>query len=364
MSDDPTPPVIDADYIRQALTLAERGRLTARPNPMVGAVVVRDGEILGRGYHVRPGTAHAEVAAIDDAGGEVAGSTVYLTLEPCAFEGRTPACADLLVNRNVGRVVCCLEDPDARVSGAGFERLRDAGITVEVGLLADEAEKLNTAYLTHRRTGRPNVTLKLAQSLDGSIATCTGDSKWITGVAARARGHGLRAEAQAIVVGVGSVLADDPRLTVRHVEGENPLRVVLDTQLRTPPDAKCLPGATIVAANGADADARKQLEASGARIMTVATDETGRPRVEALLDTLGSEDVIHVLVEGGSRVATAFLRARCVDRIAMFISPRMLGAGIPSVDDLGIRRIEESVQLSNVRTEWLGSDLLYEGDVV
>lgn len=354
--------MIDADYIRLALTLAERGRLTARPNPMVGVVVVRDGQILGSGYHVKPGTAHAEVAAIEHAGGRVAGSTVYVNLEPCSFEGRTPACADLLVEREVARVVCCLEDPDTRVSGAGCERLRDAGIDVEVGLLAEEARKLNAAYLTHRCTLRPYVTLKLAQSIDGSIATRAGDAKWITGEAARTRGHALRAEAQAIVVGVGTVLADDPALTVRHVEGEDPLRVVLDTHLRIPEDAACLPGAMIVTTQSGG-KAAERLERAGAEIVTVEADESGHSSVRALLAVLGTWDIIHVLVEGGSQMAAAFLKAGAVDQIALFTAPRMLGEGVPSVADLGIQTVEAGVELAGVRTEWLGRDLLYLADV-
>lgn len=354
--------MIDADYIRLALTLAERGRLTARPNPMVGAVVVRDGRILGSGYHLKPGTAHGEVAAIENAGGCVAGSTVYVNLEPCSFEGRTPACADLLVEREVARVVCCLEDPDTRVSGAGYDRLRNAGIEVEVGLLAEEGERLNAAYLTHRRTGRPYVTLKLAQSIDGSIATQVGDAGWITGEVARVRGHSMRAEAQAIVVGVGTLLADDPALTVRHVEGEDPLRVVLDTHLRTPADAACLPGAMILTTD-AGGKTRARLEAAGAEIVTVEADESGRPSIQALLDVLGDRDIIHVLVEGGSKVAAGFLKVGVVDRIAAFTAPRMLGAGVPSVADLGIQTVDAGVELTGVQTEWLGHDLLYLADV-
>ena len=354
--------MIDADYIRLALTLAERGRLTARPNPMVGVVVVRDGQIIGSGYHVKPGTAHAEVAAIEHAGGRVAGSTVYVNLEPCSFEGRTPPCADLLVEREVARVVCCLEDPDARVSGAGFDRLRTAGIDVEVGLLAEEARRLNAAYLTHRRTLRPYVTLKLAQSIDGSIATRTGDAKWITGMAARTRGHALRAEAQAIVVGVATVLADDPALTVRHVCGEDPLRVILDTHLRTPEDATCVSGAMIVTTQSGG-KAAERLERAGAEIVTVEADESGHPSVRALLAVLGTRDIIHVLVEGGSQMAAAFLKAGVVDQIAVFTAPRMLGEGVPSVADLGIQTVEAGVELADVRTEWLGRDLLYLADV-
>lgn len=349
--------MIDSDYIRLALTLAERGRQTTRPNPMVGAVVVRDGQILGRGYHAEPGGPHAEVAAIEDAGGCVRGSTVYVTLEPCCVQGRTPACTDLLIDRGVTRVVCCHADPDTRVSGEGFARLREAGVEVEVGVLEDVAEALNEVYLAHRRTGRPFVTLKLAQSIDGSIATRQGDSRWITGRLARTRGHQMRAEAQAVMVGVATVLADDPALTVRHVDGADPLRVVVDSQLQTPPDAACLPA--MIVTTSEDTEASRRLEAAGAEVVQVGADDTGRPSVSALMEYLGARDVIHVLVEGGSRLAASCLKAGAVDRVAMFAAPRVLGSGVPSIDDLGIQTVDAGVELAGVRTEWLGDDLLY-----
>lgn len=357
--------MLDVDYMRLALTLAERGRLTARPNPMVGAVIVKDGRIVGCGFHVRPGEVHAEVAAIHDANCDIEGSTVFVNLEPCSFTGRTPPCADALIDQRVARVVCAIVDPNACVSGGGVERLRDVGIDVEVGTLAAEAERLNAAYLTHRHTGRPYVSLKWAQSLDGTIATTTGDSKWITGKQARARAHALRAEAQAVVVGVDTVVADNPALTVRHVSGEDPTPVILDSTCRTPPDAAAIrPGETIVATTvRSGKEDRGRLEAAGAEVLVVEENDTGRLSISRFLRALGERGLVHVLVEGGSRVAAGFLSSGCADRLVAFVAPRLLGTGITSVADLGIRHVKGHIPLSRVETVWAGDDLVYTADI-
>ena len=355
--------VTDRDYMRLALDLAGRARLTARPNPMVGAVVVKDGQIVGSGYHHRPGERHGEVEALRDVPDELAeGSTVYVNLEPCSFVGRTGACSKLLVDRRVARVVCAIEDPDTRVSGQGFAHLREEDIQVDVGELELEARQLNSAYLMHREQGRPLVTLKLAQSLDGSIATAGGDSKWITGPAARRRGHALRAEAQAIIVGIGTVLADDPELTCRHVDGDDPVKVILDNQARTPTDAKVLSGNRCIVCKTASApvDRKTALEDAGAEVWTYGEASVD---LRSVLERMAEEDMIHLLVEGGARVAGSFLQEGLVDRLALFSAPKLVG-GLSSVDGLQLDSIGEAFQLADLAVERLGPDVLVTGNVL
>ena len=354
----------DEDYMRLALDLAERAKWTARPNPMVGAVVVKSGRIVGSGYHAEPGHGHGEVNALSGVSDAVAcGATIYVTLEPCNFKGRTPPCSDLLIEKGLARVVCAMADPDSRVSGSGIAKLRAAGVEVEVGVLAEDAERLNRPYLTHRRLGRPYVTLKMAQSLDGSIATVSGDSKWITGDLARRRGHGLRAEAQVIIVGVGTVIADDPELTVRHVDGESPQRVVFDSTLRIPADANVLrdAGTIVCSREDVDPDRVRQLEEQGAEVWKVP-EVDGRPSIVEALNRLAERDFIHVLVEGGSQLSSSFLRNKSVDRVAVFSAPKIVG-GMPAVLDIGVKMMQDALMLDNVKEESLGSDRLLIADV-
>ena len=355
----------DRDYMRLTLDLAERARLTARPNPMVGALVVKDEEIVGSGYHVRPGGGHGEVNALKDVPDDVsAGATVYVNLEPCSFEGRTPACADLLVKKGISKVVCAMEDPDRRVSGNGFKRLRAAGIEVSVGTLADEAERLNAPYLTHRRLGRPYVTLKVAQSLDGSVATHSGDSKWITGPLSRRRGHSLRAEAQTIAVGAGTVDADDPELTVRHVQGDNPIKIVFDSKLRSSLEAKVFQGSRCIlcTTDAADPGKIREAEAQGAEVWVTAPVD-GRVDVDDILSRLASEDVIHLLLEGGRTLAGQFLRLGLVDRLAVFCAPRLIG-GQSALPDLGFDSVQDGLDVVIREVDRLGNDWAYLADVV
>lgn len=353
----------DEDYMRLALDLAERGRFSARPNPMVGAVVVKSDKIVGSGFHAKPGTGHGEVQALAEVPDDVArGSTIYVNLEPCDFTGRTPPCSDLLLDKKVARVVCALKDPDSQVSGSGIKKLRAAGVEVVVGVLAERAERLNAAYLTHRRQGRPYVTLKIAQSLDGSSATHSGVSKWITGPQARKRGHTLRAESQAVAVGIGTVLMDDPELTVRDVPGGQPIKVVFDSHLRTPLDARVLEGGEciIVTIEKADIKCVEGLRERGAEVLQIKS--TDQPDIISALKVLAEREIIHVLVEGGSRLASSFLRERVVDRVAVFTSPKMIG-GHPSVPDIGIETMEETLGFENIVEERVGSDRLLVADV-
>lgn len=352
----------DEPYMRQALALAEKGRGTTSPNPMVGAIVVKDGGVVGSGFHERAGGPHAEVVALDAAGDATKGATLYVTLEPCSHYGRTPPCADLIVDRSVARVVYAMADPNPVVAGRGAEKLRGAGIETTSDVLREEACRLNEAYIKHITTGTPFVTLKLAQTLDGKIATCTGDSKWITGIESRRRVHRLRAEVDAVLVGINTALTDDPMLTVRLVEGRDPLRMVLDSSLRLPPTARMLSaGRTVVVAlEDSDPARARALQDRGAEIWAVSG-PNGRPDLVALMREAGRREITSVLIEGGAEVAGSALRAGIVDRLMVFLAPKIIGAGRSAVADLGVSQISEALRVRDVEIERVGEDLLYIG---
>ena len=353
----------DAVFMRQALELAERGLGRASPNPMVGSVVVHDGAVVGRGYYRKFGGQHAEPLSLRDAGGSARGAEMYVTLEPCCHQGSTPPCTDAIIESGIARVYVAMADPDRRVSGEGLERLRAAGIAVESGLLEEEARELNTPYVHHRLTGRPFVLLKLAQTLDGRIATRNGRSQWITGEAARKRVHQMRSRADAVLVGIDTVLADDPRLTVRHVDGRQPRRIVLDSRARTPVDAHILNSdapTTVCVTDAAPADRIDGLKRAGAEVIVVPCGD-GHIPVEPLKFELGKTGIVTLMVEGGSRVATSFLRERAVDRIACFVAPRILGAGVPSIADLELDDLSKAIDLHDTRVEQLDGDFLITG---
>ncbi len=353
----------DAVFMRQALDLAARGIGRTSPNPMVGSVVVRDGVVLGEGYYREYGGRHAEPQALEEAGSRARGAVLYVTLEPCCHQGSTPPCTDAIIASGIARVHVAMADPDRRVSGKGIERLRAAGMTVETGLLEAEARELNAAYVRHRETGQPFVLLKLAQTLDGRIATRNGHSKWITGEAARKRVHLMRSRADAVLVGIDTVMADGPRLTVRHVDGRQPRRIVLDSRARTPLDARVLNGeapATVCVTDAAPADRIEALKGTGAEVLVLPGGDGSIP-LAPLKSALGRAGIVTLMVEGGSRVAASFLRERAVDRIACFIAPRILGAGIPSIADLALDDLSKAIQLNDTRVEQLGGDLLVSG---
>ena len=318
----------DHRYMARALELAALGRYTARPNPMVGCVLVRDGRIIGEGWHRRAGEAHAEIAALAGAG-DARGATVYVTLEPCAHQGRTPPCADALVAAGVKAVVCAMQDPYCEVDGRGLAQLRDAGIDVSCGLLEDPARRLNRGFITRQNRGRPWVRLKVAASLDGATAMRTGESHWITGPAARADVQRLRAASGAILTGVGTVLADDPSLTVRDAaipaDVQQPLRAVVDSGLRMPLAAGmlCLPGSTLIYCR--DDSGRGPLETAGAEVVLVRAD---RKRVDlaAVLEDLGRRGVNDLLVEGGPALSGALAERRLVDELVIYQAPHIMGS--------------------------------------
>ena len=362
----------DIDFMQAALALAARGAGRTAPNPMVGAVVVRDGKIVGSGYHRQAGGPHAEVFALEAAGKLAAGAALYVTLEPCNHFGRTPPCTERILAAGIRRVVVAMADPNPKVAGGGCARLRAAGLTVETGLCAQAAARLNEAWVKFVLTGRPFVVLKCAATMDGRIATRTGDSRWVTGPAARARVHRLRSEMDAIMVGIGTVLNDDPRLTARLPggSGRDPVRIVLDTHLRMPASARMLnldsnAETLIVCGSGVDAARRHPLEAVGARLVPCAV-AAGGLDLAALMPVLGARGITSVLVEGGARVSASALAAQVVDKVMFFYAPKLLGGddGVPmcrgsgpdlmasalSVHDLEVERVDQDVLLSGYLT--------------
>ncbi len=354
----------DVDYMRLALSLAEKGRGRVRDGALVGAVAVRNGQILGHGYYPESGKPHAEVYALEGVADGTPDLTLYVTLEPCAHTGRTPPCVDLLIRKGVARVVCGMVDPDRRVSGRGIGRLREAAIRVDVGVLEGEARRQNEVFVKHRTTGFPFVTLKLAQTLDGRIATASGESKWISSDVSRTRAHGLRAEATAVMVGRGTVDADDPALSVRHLDGVDPVKIVLDSRLEISRKAKVFDGAPLIlaAARGVSKKKIEAMEECGARVW-ICSQMDGRPMLRDVLSRAGNEGITHVLIEGGGTVAASAMRDRLIDRLAVFIAPVILGKGIDSVGDLGITRMADAILLNEVDVDWTGPDLFYSARV-
>lgn len=363
----------DQDYINLTLQLAAQGAGLVSPNPLVGSVVVKDGEVIGRGYHRYDELKHAEAWALEEAGERARGATVYVNLEPCAHQGegkRTPPCAKALIDAGVKRVVVSMVDPNPRVNGRGFEQLREAGIEVVTGLLEREARRLNEKYMKFVTTGLPFVHLKTACSLDGRIATRTGDSKWITGDQARAASQALRHEYDAILVGIGTVLADDPLLTDRTEQSRRkPLvRVVLDTDLRTPLDSQLVETArefplVIFAEQEALSRSRSvELEAFGVSVMGINRNSGGLDLTQALKALAGMQ-VTSLIVEGGATVAGSFVEQRLIDKATFFIAPKIIGGldAKPAVGGAGFEFLSDVIELAEVAVMRQGDDLEITG---
>ena len=360
---------VDYSYMSRALALARRGLLTAHPNPRVGCVVVRDGAIVGEGWHARTGGPHAEINALAAAGDSARGATVYVTLEPCCHQGRTDPCVRALIQAGVERVVVAMPDPNPRVAGGGLRELRAAGMRVDVGLLLSDAEALNEGFAMRMRRGRPLVRCKLASSLDGRTAMASGESQWITSAAARRDGHRLRARSGAVATGVGTVLADDPALTVRpHQEtaGEQPaaaalrqpLRVILDSRLRTPATARMLslPGRTWIATCCAKHPLAAALARTGAEIRCFPKLD-GRVNPHALVKSLAEHEVNELLLESGPTLAGAFLQAGLVDELIVYLAPRILGdAGRGLFHLPQLQRLRDTIELTVTDVRAVGSD--------
>ncbi len=352
--------------MRRAIALAGRGEGFTRPNPLVGAVVVRDGEIVAEAYHERFGGPHAEILALEKAGEQARGAELYVNLEPCVdFPGKkTPSCAEAIVRAGIRRVVLATRDPNPQVCGRGVARLVEAGIEVVEGLLAEEARRLNEIFFHWVTTGKPFVALKLALTLDGKIASFSGKSRWITGPEARKKVHLLRRRYGAVLVGVGTVLADDPELTVREVEGPQPLRIVLDGEGRVPLSARVFHAAakTLVATAHMAPEKEKALRAHGVEVLRLPGEEGGVDLAK-LLAALGSRGVDALLVEGGGEVAWSFLSQGLVQKIFFFYAPLILGGrtAVPAVGGQGFPDPSQGLRVRDLHLEWAGNDLLLSG---
>ncbi len=384
----------DRTYMEQALRLAAMGRSRTHPNPMVGCVIVKHGQVVGTGYHRKAGEPHAEAHALQEAGEAARGATVYVTLEPCAHHGRTPPCADALVEAGVARVVAAMVDPDPRVAGKGLERLRAAGIQAEAGLLEEQARALNRAYLKLKTTGRPLVVLKWAMTLDGHIACASGDSRWVTGEAARAHLHQLRDQVDAILVGETTARRDDPELTARPVTPgplplwagridpgpdpswvpKDPLRIVLDSMARTDLNARLfspelqerpMPNKTLIAATRLASTLKlAAMRERGAETLELP-ERNEVVALEPLLDELGRRGIASLLVEGGGRVHWSFLEQGLADHIMVYVAPKVVGGlNAPGpVAGQGLMKMAGAWQLGALSVTQVGEDVLLEGDL-
>jgi diaminohydroxyphosphoribosylaminopyrimidine deaminase/5-amino-6-(5-phosphoribosylamino)uracil reductase len=357
----------DSKHLLRAIELARMVRGQTSPNPMVGAVLVKNGRVIGEGATEPPGGAHAERVALGDSVEDPAGATLYVSLEPCCHQGRTPPCTDAIIEAGIARVVIGSDDPSSKAAGRGPGILRDEGVEVAWvdGELADSARLLNQPFRKHARTGRPLVVFKSAMTLDGKVATVTGDSQWISGEASRARAHRWRAESDAVAVGIGTALFDDPQLTAR-IEGvaRQPRRVVFDSEARLPLDSKLVRGVaevpvTVVCSRAAKRTSVQALESAGVDVI-VATGQNERARAESALEELGARDVQSLLVEGGPHLAGALLEANEVDEARMFLAPLMIGGreARTAVEGIGIERIGAAPRALHVEVERIEDDVL------
>ncbi len=357
----------DAAHMRSALSLARRGIGNTSPNPSVGCVIVREGRVVGRAVTAPGGRPHAEILALTMAGTAARGATAYVTLEPCCHWGRTPPCCDALIEAGIARVVVATRDPDPRVDGQGLDRLRAAGIAVEEGLLGPEAEEIKAGFFSRVRRGRPLVTLKLATTLDGRIATRSGESQWITGIAARRAAHALRGRHDAVLVGVGTVIADNPKLTCR-LPGFRPnegVRIVADSHLRMPLTAGLVATAAdapswVLHREGAAPERLRALREAGVETIAVGGAEIGVDLAQALR-LLAERGITRLLAEGGASLAASLLRADLVDRIAWFHAPAVMGGdGLPAAQAMGIAGLEAMPRFERTAERAIGDDMLSE----
>jgi len=348
--------------MKRALTLARKGVGRTSPNPAVGCVILKDGTIVGEGWHRKAGEPHAEVNALQKAGEAARGADLYVTLEPCSHTGKTPPCCDALIRAGVKRVVVGMKDPNPLVNGAGVVRLKQAGIETVCGVLEEECRQINRAFIRHITTGFPFVTYKCAMTLDARTATVTGESRWISCETSRKYAHKMRAANDAIMVGVGTVIADNPELTVRHVKGRNPIRVIVDTTLRTPENANVIKGesakTTIIATTESDPDLHLRYTSRGATVL-LCEELDGRVSISDLLRKLGGIGIQSILLEGGSRLAGDMLKHSLIDECLIFIAPKILGSdGFPPFALHGITSMADSFRLSFGHVAQIGEDLI------
>lgn len=356
----------DEQWMRRALHLAEKGRGKTSPNPMVGAILLKDGKVVGEGYHARAGEDHAEIVALRRAGEAARGATLYLNLEPCAHFGKTPPCAPHIVEKGVKRVVIGMEDPNPLVRGKGIGILKEAGLDVDVGILEKQCGRLNEIFCKYISQKMPFIILKVAATLDGKIATRSGGSKWISGEASRRLVHRLRNQVDGILVGIGTVLKDDPLLTTRVRGGRDPYRIILDSRLRIPREAKVIgttPSKTIIAATEfASKERIEELEKKGVRTL-IFNSKGGRIDLKSCLSKLGEMGITSLLVEGGSQVNGSFLDEGCIDKLILFLSPRIIGdQQAPGIfTGRGVSNLQEAIVLREIKMKRVGEDIFLEG---
>ena len=350
----------DHYYMSHALKLAEKGLYSTHPNPRVGCVVVKDDAVVGEGWHERAGLPHAEILALREAGNAARGASVYVNLEPCCHQGRTPPCTGFLIDAGIKRVVAAMEDPNPQVSGGGIQNLRSVGIDVDVGVQRQAAEKLNRGFVQRMKAGRPWVTVKVAASIDGRTATRSGESKWITNELSRRDVHHWRARSSVILTGSGTVRADNPTLTVRHVSTERqPMRVVVDSRFSTPSDARVVtaPGQVLIATANADCAQPKDVDAEGTEVVYVPSADNNVDLV-ALMDHLSQREINEVLVEAGPTLSGAMMHAGLVDEVLIYTAPCLLGVGGRGMFDLkGLNSLADRSQFNITDIRQFGGDL-------
>ncbi len=360
----------DEFYMERVIALANKGRGCTNPNPLVGAIIVKNNKILGKGYHKYYGSYHAEIEAFKDAelkGEDVEGATLYVNLEPCSHYGKTPPCAKAIIEKKIKKVVVGIKDPNPIVSGRGIRFLEENGIEVKVGVLGDRCTELNKIFVKHITTGLPYVILKWAMTLDGKIATSNGDSKWITGEDSRTYVHKLRSSVSGIMVGVNTVIKDDPSLNVRLCSGKSPIPIILDTHCRIPLHSKVLNGEVkpiIYTSEKAESDKVSVLQAMGVDVI-VGPIKNGKMDTEFLMKSLGSMNINSILIEGGGEVAYSFLEGKLVDEVLAFISPKIIG-GINSktpVGGGGIEFIKDCINLESLKIRKFEKDILIRGKI-
>jgi len=356
----------DAEYMEMALLQAEKGRGTTRPNPLVGAIIVKQGEIIGKGYHKKAGQPHAEILAINKAGDNAKGSSLYLTLEPCCHTGRTGPCTDAIIKSGISRVVYAIKDPDPRVNGKGAKILRKAGIDVKSGILKKEALKQNDIFFGHNKNKKPYIILKLAQTLDGRIATSNGDSKWISSDLSRKFAHRLRSEVDAVIVGSSTVRTDNPLLTVRNFKGINPYRIVFSNNFNINPKCNLVTKnkdyKTILVGDKKNLDdVNKSIKKNNLIYWGLKSNKSTSVNMHDFLAQAYQFGIKSMLIEGGATLATSFLKENLVDKCYFVIAPKLLGNGLNSISDLKISKISNALKLIDSSVNKSGEDFIISG---
>ena len=362
----------DRTYMKQVFKLAGLGKGRTSPNPLVGAIIVKDDTIVGQGYHEKYGAPHAEIKALKEAGQKAGGATLYVNLEPCRHKGQTPPCTNEIIRAGIKRVVIAVKDPNPLVNGQGIQDLKEQGIEVKTGILEKAAKKLNEHFFKYIRTHIPFVILKMGMSLDGKMATKTGDSRWITSELLRSFVHQLRNETDAVLVGIGTVIRDNPRLTTRlkKKKGRDPKRIVVDSLLRTPLQARIFTQQSdaeniIITTTNAPIERVKKLEQIGARVIFIKTVGKNMVDLKAMLIELGKLEITSLLIEGGPGINGSAIQAGIVDKVIMFIAPKIIGgfAAPSAIGGEGVARVDDAIKLYDIKTKRFGNDLMIEGYV-